>query len=86
MVCFKSLKQCDVSRRNLVLLAGALKNYRSASVLACKQGLSVVRSNTSQQACHGGEKGKSRDGKSPRSFVLRIYIVGRVGVKKLHID
>ena len=38
-----------------------------------------------------GEKGKSkggkgRDGKSPRSFALRPYIVGRMGVKKLHID
>ena len=40
-----------------------------------------------------GEKDKSKDGKSrgsksrsPRSFVLRTHIVGRVGVKKLHID
>ena len=28
-----------VNRRNLVLLADAVKNYKSASLLACKQGL-----------------------------------------------
>ena len=33
-----------------------------------------------------GEKGKSRGGKSPKFFVLRTYIVGGMGVKKLHID
>ena len=30
--------------------------------------------------------GKGRGGKNIRSFVLRTYIVGRMGVKKLHID
>lgn len=38
-----------------------------------------------------GEKGKSQGGKSRggvniRSFVLRIYIVGRMGVKKFYTD
>ena len=31
-------------------------------------------------------RGKGGGGKSIRSFVLRTYIVGRMGVKKLHID
>ena len=31
--------------RNLVLLANAVKNYRSASLLACKQSLLVLSSN-----------------------------------------
>ena len=33
-----------------------------------------------------GKGGQSRGGQSIRSFVLRTYIVGRMGMKKLHID
>ena len=33
-----------------------------------------------------GKGGQSKGGKSPRSFVLRTYIVGGKGVKKLHVN
>ena len=33
-----------------------------------------------------GRAAKVRGGKSPRSFVLRTYIIGGMGVKMLHID
>ena len=31
-------------------------------------------------------RGKGKGGQSPRSFVLRMYIAGGIGVKKLLID
>ena len=43
---------CDpaVTGRDLVLLANAVKNYRSANLLACKQGLLVIYSHGREQA------------------------------------
>ena len=91
------------SPRNSVLLADAVKNYRSASVLVCKQSLLVLSSNGKvkqvwlekgwqkqgghRPAGQGSQCGKkSQEGQESKSFILRMYTVGGVRVKKLYID
>ena len=59
----KGLKLC--CRKNLVLLANAVKNYRSASLLARKQGLLAVRSHGSCRG--GGERCRFRAGQAKGS-------------------
>ena len=78
--------------RNLVLLANVVKNYRSASLLVCKQGIFVICSQGTEQALLRWGR-MAREGvvitqgdKSSSSFVLRTYIVGGMAVKKLYID
>ena len=113
--------------RNSVLFANVLKNYRSTSLLACKQNLLVLCSNGRAKArvatgrvtstwMARGQVARSRVARTevamgpqdrgqlargspcgkrttrPREeakrycFVLRTYIDGGLGVKKLHID
>ena len=46
----------------------------------------VVKGVDSGQGKVRAATGKAKGGNSTRSFVLRSYIVGKTGVKKLHID
>ena len=80
----------------MVLVANAVKNYRSASLIACKQSLFMPSSNRKAKAriardllakgplC--GKRAKRVKKQRSKSFVLRTNVVGGVGVKKLHID
>ena len=82
--------------RNPVLLIDSVKNYRTASLLVCKQSLLVLITNgkAKTRVAKAGwpEQGGWRPGgqESPlwqesqgrESFVLRTYIVGKMGVKK----
>ena len=78
--------------RNPVLFVDAVKIDRLATLLACSQGLLVIPSPGREQALLRRERKarawvtKSKGGTSIRSFVLRTYTVGGLGVKKVHID
>ena len=84
----RSLDGCVMGEtsRNLVLLANVVKNYRSASLLSCKQGLLVIHSHRREWALPRlRRKARARVARKgvvrarERSFVVRTYIVVRMG-------
>ena len=65
--CYRSLPNGTVSRGNLILLANTVKNYRPASLLACKHGLLVILFN-------GREQTLPRWGRKARARVARARV------------